>query len=136
MDSSGAFMMWSRRQWMEWCLMKEPACPAGRSAFGGLSSSELNLKEWGQLNNTHQKWQRLPFSGLDPHVRQPRKSKIFRWKEQGPEGRLMFYISQWGKCPEKYKLSLLIVPCRLVRPVETPVTAVVLFFICFDRNVN
>lgn len=49
----------------------------------------------------------------------------------------MFYVSQQGKEPEKFKLFLLMGPySRLVRPVETLLTAAVLFVICFDRNVN
>lgn len=41
--------------------------------------------------------QRMRSSGLISPVRQLGKSKKFRWKEQGPEGRLMFYISPCRK---------------------------------------
>lgn len=63
------------------------------------------------------------------------KSKAFRWKEQAPEERLMDYISQWGKEPEKYVIPLNGVH-SLARPVLALFTAEVLFLICFDRNVN
>lgn len=76
------------------------------------------MSDWSKvLNRSGSSSSRMPQSGLVPLVRRPGKSKIVRWKEQEPERRLMFYISQWGKRPEKCSLSFLMVPPMLVTSV-------------------